>query len=99
MEKYICKHCGKKGTKEELLHHICKRGIEKHYEDEDDSFLNSLILVGAITSFEPEPHSSEPEPLEGGGGEFSGGGASGDFGESESSSDSGDSGGDSGGGD
>jgi hypothetical protein len=83
-----------------LFHHICKRGIEKHYEDEDESFLSTLILVDAITSFEPESHGSEPEPLEGRGGEFSGGGASGEFESSESSdssdsdsSDSGDSGG------
>jgi hypothetical protein len=86
--KYICKYCGRKGTKDELLHHICKRGIEKHYE-EDESFLSTLILVDAITSFESS-HEHESEPLEGGGGEFSGGGASGDFGSSESeSSDSG----------
>ena len=88
MEKYICKYCGRKGTKEELLHHICKRGIEKHYEDEDESFLSTLILVDAITSFDLDSHGSEGpvEPLQGGGGEFGGGGASGEFGSSESES-------------
>lgn len=91
MELYLCKKCGKKGTKEELRHHVC-RGLEKHHEDDDD-FLNTLLLVGAISSLgEPSDSidipDSAPEPsIEPGGGEFGGGGASGEF--DSGSSDSG----------
>jgi len=89
MELYLCKKCGKKGTKEELRHHICK-GFEKHYEeDDDDAFLDTLLVVGAISSLgEPSESIDIPDPtpepsIEPGGGEFGGGGASSDFGSSD----------------
>ena len=68
---YICKYCGRKGSTDELLHHICKRGVEKHYEEEDSTFLSTLILVDVFG--ETAPSDPEPAPeVEGGcGGEFS----------------------------
>jgi hypothetical protein len=83
IKRYICKLCGKQGTKDALRHHICKRGIEKHYEpdkDDDSGYLNTLLYVDAITLLgnESEFHESEPE-IKPGGGEFLGGGASGEY--------------------
>jgi uncharacterized membrane protein YgcG len=85
---YECKVCGKRGTKEQLRHHICTDGGIAEYESEDH-FLEAILLLGLMDQGdgggigEDLPTPSEP-PIEPGGGEFGGGGASGDFGESES---------------
>lgn len=87
MEKFKCKECGKIGTKEELKRHICNDGIERHFHDED-YFLESMILLGIISLMGNDeiPSAIESPTIESGGGDFSGAGASSDFGDSGSSS-------------
>jgi hypothetical protein len=102
VEMYKCKYCGKKGTKEQLRNHFCP-SVGHRYMDDDDDFLKTLILLDLVSeSFYESPTPSEPEhSIEPGGGEFSGGGASGDYSEpaAESEPDSDSGGGDCGGGD
>jgi len=74
---YRCKSCGKEDTKERLRHHICENGIEKHFDDDDD-LLATVVAIGVLSFIDTEIPLLEPE-IESGEGEFSGGGASGDY--------------------
>jgi len=77
MPRFKCKRCGKVGTREELRMHKCPRR-EEEKKEKDDGLLD-LALISLVMDSSNTIGTPDPEPFSGGGGEFSGGGASGEY--------------------